>query len=149
MRKLKTIGADVLRVVAEDVTTIDDSIMEIYHEMVENMHKYGGIGLAAPQIGVSKRIIIYEDEGNIREMINPRITWRSTNTCTVDEGCLSVPGEHGEVVRPVEIKVKFQQLSGKYKHWRLTSIPARVVQHEVDHLNGILFVDYLDEKNEQ
>jgi|TARA_B100000085_G_C18540803_1_gene511834 peptide deformylase len=143
MTKLKKIGDDVLRLVAEEITDIDDSISDLYNEMVENMHKYGGIGLAAPQIGVSKRIIIYEDEGIIREMINPRITWKSVNNCKFDEGCLSVPDEHGEVIRPIEIKVKFQLLSGKYKHWKLNALPARVVQHEIDHLNGILFVDYL------
>ena len=142
---IKTIGDDCLRVMSEEVSIIDDTIHQLYDKMSDAMYKYEGIGLAAPQIGINKRVITIDQEGEAYMMINPRITWKSKEECLFDEACLSVPDEHGEVSRPKEIRVKFQDRSGKFKHWKLKDLPARVVQHEIDHLDGILFVDYLGE----
>jgi len=143
--EIRTIGDDVLRVVSTEIDVVDDTIEELYDKMSDAMYKYEGIGLAAPQIGINKRVITIDEDGKAYMMINPRITWKSKEECLFDEACLSVPDEHGEVSRPKEIKVKFQDKSGKYKAWKLTDLPARVVQHEIDHLDGILFVDYLEE----
>tara|TARA_B100001250_G_scaffold51407_1_gene40176 strand:- start:1620 stop:2090 length:471 start_codon:yes stop_codon:yes gene_type:complete len=148
LAEVRLIGDDCLRVVSEEVTSVDDSILELYDTMSIAMYKYEGIGLAAPQIGINKRVITIDEEGKALMMVNPKITWRSTEKCLFDEACLSVPEEHGEISRPKEIKVKFQNIKGKYKHWRLEGLLARVVQHEIDHLDGILFVDYLEEKDE-
>jgi peptide deformylase len=79
-------------------------------------------------------------------MVNPKITWKSEEKVLLDEGCLSVPDQNGEVLRSKSIKVTFQNKDGKYKKWKLDGIAARVVQHEVDHLEGILFVDYFNDK---
>ena len=79
-------------------------------------------------------------------MVNPKITWKSEETVLLDEGCLSVPDQNGEVLRSKSIRITFQNKDGKYKKWKLDGIAARVVQHEIDHLEGILFVDYLDAK---
>lgn len=142
---IEKIGSEVLRQTANVVETIDASISnELYLTMSLSMYKYGGIGLAAPQIGVSKRVIVIDDGGDAYMMINPKITWKSKELSSFDEACLSVPDEHGEVIRPVSIKVKFQDKTGKYKHWKLDGLKARVVQHEIDHLDGILFVDHLE-----
>ena len=142
---IEKIGSEVLRQTANVVETIDASISnELYLTMSLAMYKYGGIGLAAPQIGVSKRVIVIDDGGDAYMMINPKITWKSKELSSFDEACLSVPDEHGEVIRPVSIKVKFQDKTGKYKHWKLDGLKARVVQHEIDHLDGILFVDHLE-----
>ena len=79
-------------------------------------------------------------------MVNPKITWKSEEKVLLDEGCLSVPDQNGEVSRSKSIKLTFQNKDGKYKKWKLDGIAARVVQHEIDHLEGILFVDYFDDK---
>ena len=139
------IGSEILRQRADNVERVDSSISnELYLSMSLAMYKYGGIGLAAPQIGVSKRVIVIDDNGDAYMMINPRITWKSRELSSFDEACLSVPDEHGQVIRPVSIKVKFQDKTGKHKHWKLDGLKSRVVQHEIDHLDGILFVDHLE-----
>tara|TARA_B100001996_G_C18571287_1_gene558526 strand:+ start:57 stop:524 length:468 start_codon:yes stop_codon:yes gene_type:complete len=143
--EIRIIGDEVLRVVSTEIPVVDDTINQLYDKMSDAMYKYEGIGLAAPQIGINKRVITIDQEGEAYMMINPRITWKSKEECLFDEACLSVPDEHGEVSRPKEIRVKFQDRSGKFKHWKLKDLPARVVQHEIDHLDGILFVDYLGE----
>jgi len=142
---IEQIGSEVLRQTADPVEEVDGDIsFALYLKMSLAMYKYGGIGLAAPQIGVSKRVIVIDDEGDAFMMINPRITWKSKELSSFDESCLSVPEEHGEVIRSSSIKVKFQDKTGKYKHWKMDGLKARVVQHEIDHLDGVLFVDYLN-----
>ena len=107
-----------------------------------------GIGLAAPQVGVNLRIIVVQLMnvgklvGPVQEMINPVIQSTSEDLVEYEEGCLSIPGEYIKLERPRSINVKFQTLNGKYKKWFLRGLEARVVQHEIDHLDGILMVDY-------
>lgn len=141
---IKTIGDSILREIAEEVHDIKSTSTELYLLMSVAMYKYGGVGLAAPQIGISKRVIVIDDDGDAYMMFNPQITWQSKKLLSFTEGCLSVPDREGKVLRPEAIKVKFQDRNGKYKHWKLTGLKARVVQHEIDHLNGVLFVDHLE-----
>jgi len=143
MREIRTIGDDVLRKTSETVTSFDSSLDDLYNEMSTVMYQNDGVGLAAPQIGLNKRIIVIDDNKSACMMINPKITWWSIEKVGFDEGCLSVPGEHGMISRPRSVKIKFQTKDGKFKHWRLDGLKARVVQHEIDHLDGVLFVDYL------
>jgi peptide deformylase len=111
--------------------------------MKETMIDANGIGLAAPQVGRNIRVIVVKLQyGDIQEMINPTIKWYSDHVVKVEEGCLSIPGKYIELIRPSKISVSFQDLSGKYKRWKLKSLEARVVQHEIDHLDGILMTDY-------
>ena len=150
-KKIRTIGDRCLRVKSEEVEFDKDEMAKLYTEMCQAMWMANGIGLAAPQIGVNKRVIVVdettEEHGQYAHlMVNPKITWKSEEKVSLDEGCLSCPGENGEVSRPKEIKLTFQNKDGKYKKWKLDGIAARVVQHEIDHLEGILFVDYLDAK---
>jgi peptide deformylase len=113
----------------------------------------GGVGLAAPQVGVNKRLIVvslmqdYEDENyKTIAMVNPEIIEHSPETCTDTEGCLSVPGESGDVIRYAWIKVTFLDPEGRKYAMRLENLAARIVQHEIDHLDGVLFTDKVEEK---
>jgi|TARA_B100001094_G_scaffold84721_2_gene81066 peptide deformylase len=150
-KKIKTIGDRCLRVTSEEVVFDKKEIAELYTDMCDAMWEADGIGLAAPQIGINKRVILVdettEEHGRYAHlMVNPKITWKSEEKVLFDEGCLSVPDTNGEVSRSKSIKITFQNKDGKYKKWKLDGIAARVVQHEIDHLEGILFVDYLDAK---
>ena len=151
--KIKTIGDRCLRQKSEEVVFEKDAMNELYMQMCDAMWAEKGIGLAAPQIGINKRVIIVdettEEHGRYAHlMVNPKITWKSEEKVLLDEGCLSVPDQNGEVSRSKSIKVTFQNKDGKYKKWKLDGIAARVVQHEIDHLEGILFVDYLKEDDQ-
>ena len=153
-KKIKTIGDRCLRVISEEVVFDKKEMTELYKDMCDAMWEADGIGLAAPQIGINKRVIIVdettEEHGKYAHlMVNPKITWKSEEKVSLDEGCLSCPGENGEVLRPKEIKLTFQNKDGKYKKWKLDGLAARVVQHEIDHLDGILFVDYLNDKKDK
>ncbi|MDD2694034.1 MAG: peptide deformylase [Candidatus Gracilibacteria bacterium] len=142
---------EILRSISD---TIRNDEIRKYKSLAEDMVKYvknvdnGAVGLAAPQIGVNKRLIAvslmqdYEDE-NFRTiaMINPEITEHTEETCSDKEGCLSVPGKSGEVERWTGIKVTFLDPDGKKYVMKLSNLSARIVQHEVDHLDGILFTD--------
>jgi peptide deformylase len=122
---------------------LDDGVREFIGSMKETMIDANGIGLAAPQVGRNIRVIVVKLQyGDIQEMINPTIKWYSDHVVKVEEGCLSIPGKYIELIRPSKISVSFQDLSGKYKRWKLKSLEARVVQHEIDHLDGILMTDY-------
>ena len=122
---------------------LDDEIREFIGSMKETMIDAKGIGLAAPQVGRNIRVIVVKLQyGEIQEMINPAIKWYSDHVVKIEEGCLSVPGKYVELIRPSKISLSFQDLSGKYKRWKLKSLEARIVQHEIDHLDGVLMTDY-------
>lgn len=145
---------EILRTVSEPVKKAD---LKKYAKLTKEMVKYiknpdnGGIGLAAPQVGYNVRAIAvglipdWKHEGSFPwiGMINPEITWSSEETYIDDEGCLSVPGETGRVERPCHIKLKYIDVKGKEQRLNLSMTPARVVQHEMDHLDGILYTDKL------
>ena len=128
-------------------TLITDEVRDLVSNMKETMLSENGIGLSAPQVGVNLRVIVVQLMsagklvGPVQEMINPVITNYSDDTMEYEEGCLSIPGEYIRIDRPRSIHVKFQTLSGKYKKWFLKGLEARIVQHEIDHLDGILMTD--------
>ena len=129
-------------------TLITDEVRVLVKDMKETMLAENGIGLSAPQVGVNLRVIVVQLMsagklvGPVQEMINPVITNYSGDTMEYEEGCLSIPGEYIRIDRPRSIHVKFQTLSGKYKKWFLKGLEARIVQHEIDHLDGVLMSDY-------
>ena len=129
-------------------TFLTEDVKDLVRDMKETMLSLNGIGLAAPQVGVNLRVIVIQLMsagklvGPVQEMINPVITQTSEECVYCEEGCLSIPGEYMKIKRPKSIHVKFQTLSGKFKKWYLRGLEARVVQHEIDHLDGILMSDY-------
>jgi len=143
--KIRYIGDPILRKVAEPINEFNDDLKQFARDLIEVMHVEDGIGLAAPQIGVSKQIIavdaseLVEDEYP-RVFINPEIL-ESSGEWVVEEGCLSIPGVREEVTRPEKILLKFQDDSGEIFTQEFSGWLARILQHEIDHLHGILFVD--------
>lgn len=138
----------VLRQVAEPVDEVTDELVKLADDMAETMYDAPGIGLAANQIGVLKRVIVMDcaredEEPQIWKMINPEILFRSDETAKMEEGCLSIPGYHGDVTRPAEIEVAYTDIEGRQQQMQATGLLAACVQHEIDHLNGVLFIDHL------
>lgn len=149
-------GNPVLRETAEPVTEFGPELKQLASDMVETMRDEAGIGLAGPQVGVRKRIFVMEipadmdDEANPNPqvdypltVVNPGILDPSDLEEEMEEGCLSIPDVRGKVVRPESIRMGFQTLEGEHKELYLSGLAARCAQHETDHLNGVLFVDYL------
>lgn len=139
---IKKYGSEVLRSKNEPVEEITDEIKEILNNMKETMLSANGVGLAAPQVGVNKRFFVCMlGEGNIKKIINPVITPLSDEKITFEEGCLSIPGIFKSVDRYGKIKLNYINEDGKPMELELEDYQAVVVQHEYDHLEGILFVD--------
>lgn len=138
-----------LRAVADPVEAIDDSLRRLADDMLETMYTAPGIGLAAPQVGVLKRLLVMdcikEEDAPARPLvlINPAVTWFSDELNTYEEGCLSIPEQYSEIERPAEVEVRWTGLDGSDQAERFTGLWATCVQHEIDHLNGKLFIDYL------
>lgn len=139
---IRTVGDPVLRQKAQSVSAVSEEILEILEDMVETMKHYNGVGLAAPQIGRSIAMVVVQPSEDLPvfEFINPVITSCSGQDIDI-EGCLSVPGTFGEVSRCSEIELKFQDRHGRHKNLKATGLLARIIQHELDHLAGVLFVD--------
>jgi peptide deformylase len=144
--ELQTIGSKVLKLKSKRVANVDDTLRNFCHSMAKIMREKNGIGLSAPQVGVNKRIIIIDRSGENWVLINPEIIWFSDKIVDFEEGCLSVPDVFENVKRPESIKVKYRNLKGKPVIEIVDGLMARVVQHEIDHLDGILFIDYLEGK---
>ena len=137
-----------LRLVSEPVKRVDAGIRALVDDMFETMYDAPGIGLAAIQIGVAKRVVVMDlskkDEAQAPQVfINPEITWRSEETSTYEEGCLSIPDYYEEVERPQRVKVKYLDLDGKAHEIEADGLFATCLQHEVDHTNGVLFIDHI------
>jgi peptide deformylase len=133
---------------SEPVGKVTAEIRALVNDMFETMYDAPGIGLAAIQIGVRKRIVTMdlsknEGEENRRVFINPEIVWQSNETRTYEEGCLSIPNVHEEVERPARVRVRYLDLNGKQHEEDADDLYATCIQHEVDHLNGILFLKYI------
>ena len=127
---------------------VDDQTRGLLDDMLQTMYAAPGIGLAAVQIGILKRAIVIdiskdEEKKNPLFLINPEITFRSKKTSTYEEGCLSLPGHFAEIERPAECHLNFIDYNGKRKELKAKGLLATCIQHEIDHLNGILFIDYL------
>jgi len=138
-------GNPILRKKADRVEQIDDKTKKIVSDMFQTMWSSNGIGLAAIQVGILKRIIVIDlshliDDFVPTALINPEIT-EPEGEIPYEEGCLSVPGIYEEVIRPEKVKVKFQTVDGNTEEWNCAGFLSRVIQHELDHLNGILFID--------
>tara|TARA_B100000123_G_scaffold254959_1_gene217039 strand:+ start:205 stop:729 length:525 start_codon:yes stop_codon:yes gene_type:complete len=138
----------ILRKKSDPLEKVDNDIRKLLNEMLETMYSAPGIGLAAVQIGILKRVIVIDtskekEKKNPIFMINPEIISKSNKTSIYEEGCLSLPGHFAEIERPAECLVKFLDYNGKEKEINADGLLATVIQHEVDHLNGVLFIDYL------
>ena len=150
LRQIRVVGDPVLRQKAHKVTRFD-TLSELVQDMVETMHAGNGVGLAAPQVGVSERVIVVhvpEDEeepgsGQLYALINPEVSRASDEVIEGLEGCLSVPGYVGEVARHASVTVKGQDLKGKKVRVKAGGFLARAFQHEIDHLDGVLFIEKL------
>ncbi len=142
---LKILGAPCLNKPSIPITDITDDIIQLSERMKEKMIEWGGIGLAAPQVGQNIRLIIIRlSSGKIQEMINPRISWTSEVRKHIEEGCLSIPQKNMWIERPERVRVKFQTSEGEFKYWCLNKMDARVFLHEYDHLDGILMTSYYE-----
>ncbi len=135
-------GSPVLREEAAPVTEFDDELRTFIADMFETMDTALGIGLAANQVGVARRIAVIDAEEQRFAMVNPRIVEKSRTTGSADEGCLSIPDLYGPVSRPDSVVLEAQDENGETYRKELTGLVARAVQHEIDHLDGIMFVDY-------
>lgn len=133
----------------DPVTEITDDLRETAADMLQTMYDAPGVGLAGPQVGLMTRILVMDcvkdPEATPRPMVllNPEITWTSEALNTYEEGCLSVPDQYADVTRPAEVKVRWLGLDGREAEEHFTGLWATCVQHEIDHLNGKLFIDYL------
>ncbi|MFN4189459.1 MAG: peptide deformylase [Pseudothermotoga sp.] len=143
MKTIRLLGDPVLRKKAKEVENIDENIKVLIKELFETMYATDGIGLAAPQIGVSLRIFVMDD-GTPRALINPVIVFKSAETNIAEEGCLSVPEVFENVERSNEIVIRYTDINGKNIEEKLSGYSARVAQHEYDHLDGVLFIDLID-----
>ncbi|MGA8849011.1 MAG: peptide deformylase [Dehalococcoidia bacterium] len=142
--QIRTLPDPVLRQKAKRVPKIDGSILKLIDEMIDTMRAASGAGLAAPQIGVSLRIAVIElPEEEVITLINPQVIKR-TGERILEEGCLSVPGYRGEIKRSVTVKVKAQDRQGKEFRLKGEELLAQALEHEIDHLNGILYIDHLE-----
>jgi peptide deformylase len=148
MLDIYTLGEEVLREKTEKITVFDNALAIFVDAMFETMAEADGIGLAAPQVGVLKRLFVVDTHrpGERMVFINPEIIETSQEQGVYEEGCLSIPGMYYDIVRPLEITIQAQDLSGKAFVKHIGGTLARVVQHENDHLNGILFIDRMDEE---
>jgi peptide deformylase len=137
-----------LKAKAKPVGKVDDAVRALLDDMVETMYAANGIGLAAPQIGVSKRIVVMDlardDEPPApRKFVDPEIVWASDETVPSEEGCLSVPDQYAEVERPRQVRVRYRDENDKVQEIDCDGLLAVCIQHEMDHLEGVLFVDHL------
>ena len=150
MLQMKLCGDLVLREKCAPVTDITDALRGTLDEMVQMMHDQRGVGLAAPQVGILQRFLVMMDPDTetIYRMINPKIISKSNETILMEEGCLSVLGPDdlpvfANVTRPKSVVVSWTDETGTEQTAEMSGYPARIVQHETDHLDGILFIDYL------
>jgi len=137
-----------LKLRAKPVATVDDEIRRLMDDMLETMYLAPGIGLAAPQVGVAKRVLVVDVAGedqqrNPLRMANPEILWRSEELATYSEGCLSLPEHYADVSRSAEIKVRYLDYQNEVRELHATGLLATCIQHEMDHLEGVLFVDHI------
>jgi len=145
IRQLRYIGDPILRKKSKEVTEINDRIRTLLDDMLETMYEYEGVGLAAPQVGILRRVVVIDiGEGPIK-LINPEIIYEEGEFTDV-EGCLSIPNRAGTVKRPEKVKVKYLDENGEEKIIEGTGLLAKALCHEIDHLDGILFIDKMIEE---
>lgn len=145
-----TVPDPVLKEKAKPVDAVDDALRAQLNAMLETMYKAPGIGLAANQVGLLNRVLVmdiaYRDNPETRKpifMINPEIIWESEEPSVWEEGCLSIPGHYADVERPRAVRVKFINYNGQWEEGYFEDLGSHCVQHEIDHLNGVLFIDHI------
>ena len=148
LRKILTEPNEILRQKSQIVSIVDKELQTLMDDMLETMYAAPGIGLAAIQIGVPKRVIVLDLTKNDEPkkpmfFVNPEIIYKSENNSTYEEGCLSVPGQFAEIDRPDKCNIKYLDYYGQTKEIEAKGMLATCIQHEIDHLEGILFIDYL------
>lgn len=145
LKKVRKIGDPVLRETSSSVEKIDRLVLDLVSDMLDTLEEEGGVGLAAPQIGITKRIIIVRYEDKVETYINPEIEVIDKDKVEGDEGCLSIYSIQGFTVkRYPKVKVRATNLRGNIEEFIAEDLLARVIQHEIDHLDGIMFIDRLD-----
>ena len=158
IREIRLSGDEILRKTAREVEKVDDRIKELLQDMLETMHKYNGVGLAGPQVGILKRVIVIDlyDGNKPLLLVNPKIV-KAKGEQEVEEGCLSFPNEYAKMIRPKEVVVEALNEEGKKVKIVGKDLLAQALSHEIDHLNGVLFVDnmipgtleYVDSKDDE
>ncbi len=148
IKPIQFVPDPVLRKSALPVENITDKTLQLLDDMAETMYDAPGIGLAGPQIGELKRLIVMDcsrddEKSELWQMINPEVIELSEDNSTLEEGCLSIPGHTAEVSRPDWIKLRFTDIKGKEQQIEAEGLLAACIQHEIDHLNGILFIDHI------
>ena len=148
VKPIQVVPNPVLRKVADPVETITDETRQLLDDMAQTMYEAPGIGLAGPQIGELKRLIVMDcsrdDEvSELWQMVNPEITQFSEENTILEEGCLSIPGHNAEVTRPIWVELRFLDTKGKEQQMKAEGLLAACIQHEIDHLNGVLFIDHI------
>jgi peptide deformylase len=147
IRKILTEPDPFLRQKSHDVDRVDGEIRRLMDDMLDTMYDAPGIGLAAVQVGIAKRIIVIdiskEEEKTPLYFVNPQIILKSKNNSTYEEGCLSVPGQFAQIDRPDLCHIKYLDYTGKHQELKAEGLLATCIQHEMDHLEGILFIDHL------
>ena len=149
--EIRHLGDRALRQNAKRISSVDDDLRQLVREMLKTMYSADGIGLAAPQVGVSKQLITIDIEPGEAStppivLINPTITRQSKDQCLYQEGCLSVPGVYLDVNRPAAVEISYRDEYGKPRTLQAKELLCRAILHEMDHLNGVLFVDRVDNK---
>lgn len=145
------LGDRVLRQPAKRVAKVDPELRQLVREMLQSMYSADGIGLAAPQVAVQKQLITIDCEPDNPAnpplvLVNPTIKSLSKDLCVAEEGCLSIPGVYLEVIRPQLVEVTYKDENGRPQTLKATGLLSRCIQHEIDHLNGVLFVDRVENK---
>lgn len=142
-----TMPDPILRTDSATVAEVTDGVRQLLDDMAETMYDAPGIGLAAPQINIAKRLIVMDcgadDAPELYKMINPEIVDRSDEMSVLEEGCLSIPDQTADVERPATVEVKYTDINGAEQMLRCEGLLGACVQHEIDHLNGVLFIDHL------
>ena len=147
-KKILTIPNPVLRQISEPVKIVNSEVKNLMDDMLETMYAAPGIGLAAVQIGILKRVIVIDLSKDVEKkeplfIVNPEITFKSKELTSYEEGCLSIPDQFAEVKRPISCKINFLDYEGNKKEIDAEGLLATCIQHEIDHLNGVLFIDHL------
>jgi peptide deformylase len=140
-RIILTSEKPILRMKAKPVQRVDLGVRKLLDDMVDTMREAPGVGLAGPQIGEALRVVVIEYDEKLFKLVNPEITWSSPEIVVDEEGCLSIPGYRGAVPRHAAVKVRARDAKGKPTHIRAEDHLARIFQHEIDHLDGILYPD--------
>jgi len=148
LRKIITLPDPKLRLVSPRVERVDDAVRKLMDDMLETMYDAPGIGLAAIQVAEPIRVIVVdparqEEPKQPMQLVNPEILWSSDERRTYEEGCLSIPEYYEEIERPASVRVKYVDRDGKEQEVLAEGLLATVLQHEIDHLDGVLFIDYL------